>query len=114
MEEPERKSSAVILPRAIFDQDCQVIDEQDEHVVLTSRLLKKLIRDNHGLLMELAVRSHAQRSDVPADAKAATLRQEVAILDDQDKHLVLTVRLPKEFIQKNLGMLSYLSDSCVD
>jgi hypothetical protein len=45
-----------------------IIDEQDEHLVLTLRLLKKLIRDNHELLMELAVRSHAQHGDVTAEA----------------------------------------------
>jgi hypothetical protein len=78
------------------------------------RLLKKLIRNNHELLMELAVRSHAQHGDVPAEAKAAALQQDLAILDDQDNHLVMTLRVPKEFIRKNIGMLNALSESCVD
>jgi hypothetical protein len=78
------------------------------------RLLKKLICDNHQLLMELAVRSLARRGDVLAETKAAALRQDVAIFDDQDEHLVLTLRVPKESIRKNIGILSALSEACVD
>jgi hypothetical protein len=42
------------------------------------------------------------------------LQQDLAILDDQDNHLVLTLRVPKEFIRESRWMLSALSEACVD
>jgi len=42
------------------------------------------------------------------------LRQDSVILDDQDNHLVLTLRVPKEFIRENHWMLSALSKARVD
>jgi hypothetical protein len=114
MKEPQRKSSTVTLPRFLLDEDSDIISDQDEHLVLTVRRLKKLICDNHELLMELAVRSHTPHGDVPAEAKAAALQQDLAILDDQDHHLGMTLRVSKEFIRKNIWMLTAPSESCVD
>ncbi|MDR3486424.1 MAG: hypothetical protein P4M05_16135 [Bradyrhizobium sp.] len=42
------------------------------------------------------------------------MQQDLAILDDQDNHLVLTLRVPKEFIRENRWMLSALSEACMD
>jgi cold shock protein len=116
----EHNSSTFILPLDL----CDIIDDQDEHIVLTLRLLKELIRDNHRLLMALAERSLGRDSDIPTATRAgagaelrtlpvAALQLDSVILDDQDDHLVLTIRLPKEAIRKNLNMLMALSDACV-
>jgi hypothetical protein len=120
----EHNSSTFILPLDLLQQDCDIIDDQDEHIVLTLRLLKELIRDNHRLLMALAERSLGRDSDIPTATRAgagaelrtlpvAALQLDSVILDDQDDHLVLTIRLPKEAIRKNLNMLMALSDACV-
>jgi hypothetical protein len=45
--------SIITLPAAILLQDTVMIDEQENHVVLTLRLPIDLIRDNHATLMAL-------------------------------------------------------------
>jgi hypothetical protein len=122
--ESKDNSGTFVLPRALLRQDVDIIDDQDEHIVLTLRLLKELIRDNHRLLMALAERSIGRDGDIPTATRAgagaefrtlpvAALQLDSVILDDQDDHLVLTIRLPKEAIRKNLNMLMALSAACV-
>jgi hypothetical protein len=124
MQKSEHNSSTFILPLDLLQQDCDIIDDQDEHIVLTLRLLKQLIRDNHLLLMGLAERSLGRDDDMPAVAAGpgpypnfrllpvAALQQDSLILDDQEDHLVLTLRVPKEVIRNNLAVLLALSETC--
>jgi hypothetical protein len=123
MQKSEHNSSRFILPLDLLQQDCDIIDDQDEHIVLTLRLLKEMIRDNHRLLMALAERSLGRDGDIPTATRdgagaefrtlpVTALQQDSLILDDQDNHLVLTLRLPKEAIRKNLNMLMALCDAC--
>jgi hypothetical protein len=42
-----------MLPTGILQQDFDIIDEQENHVVLTVRVPIELIRHNHALLMAL-------------------------------------------------------------
>jgi hypothetical protein len=120
--EPSENNSTFILPRALLEQDCDIIDDQDEHIVLTLRLLKQMIRDNRRLLMGLAERSLGQDGDVatrPGPGEelrllpVQALQMDSVILDTQDDHVVLTVRVPKELIRKNHGILMALSEACV-
>jgi hypothetical protein len=53
------------------------------------------------------------RNSNVAKSGAAALRRDSVILDDQDDHLVLTLRVPKELIRENFCMLGALSDVCV-
>jgi len=56
---------AFVLPTGILQRDFDIIDEQDDHVVLTVRVPLDLIRDNHALwkaLSEIAAKPRA-----PAD-----------------------------------------------
>jgi hypothetical protein len=46
-------AAAIVLPTGILQQDFDIIDEQEDHVVLTVRVPLDLIRDNHALLMAL-------------------------------------------------------------
>lgn len=43
-----------LLPTGILEQDATIIDEQDDHVVLTLRVPISAIRENHALLMALS------------------------------------------------------------
>jgi hypothetical protein len=57
-ENPDAKAdklntSTIVLPAAILQQDAVVIDEQENHVVLTVRLPIDLVRNNHTTLMAL-------------------------------------------------------------
>jgi hypothetical protein len=45
--------AAILLPKGILQQDAVIIDEQDNHVVLTVRLPIDVIRDNQRLLRAL-------------------------------------------------------------
>jgi hypothetical protein len=116
--EPSENNSTFILPRVVLEQDCDIIDDQDEHIVLTLRLLKQLIRDNRQLLMGLA----DEALDVatrPGPGKelcvlpVQAFQQDSVILDNQQDHVVLTLRVPKEVIRKNHEMLMALSEFCV-
>jgi hypothetical protein len=42
--------SAFVLPKGILTEDACIIDEQENHVVLTVRVPLDLIRDNQALL----------------------------------------------------------------
>jgi hypothetical protein len=42
-----------VLPTGILQQDFDIIDEQENHIVLTVRVPIDLIRDNNALLMAL-------------------------------------------------------------
>jgi hypothetical protein len=123
MEKSEHNSSTFILPRDLLQQDCDIIDDQGDHVVLTLRLLKQLIRDNTRLLMGLAERSLGRDGEMPTATRAGpseelrllpvqALQQDSLILDDQGGHLVVTLRVSKELIRKNHGMLLALSETC--
>jgi hypothetical protein len=48
------KPGIITLPAAILQEDACIIDEQENHVVLTVRVPLDLIRDNHALLMALS------------------------------------------------------------
>lgn len=48
------ESAGFMLPTGILQQDISIIDEQENHVILTVRVPINLIRDNHALLMELS------------------------------------------------------------
>ena len=50
----DREKSTYFLPTGILQQDAVVIDEQENHIVLTVRVPLNLIRDNHALLMALS------------------------------------------------------------
>jgi hypothetical protein len=54
MEKPEQNSSTFILRLALLQEDCNIIDEQGDHVVLTIRISKATIRKNYGMLMALS------------------------------------------------------------
>jgi hypothetical protein len=54
MEKSEQNSSTFILPLDLLKQDCDIIDEQDEHIVVTLRLPKAWVRKNHGMLLALS------------------------------------------------------------
>jgi hypothetical protein len=121
MEPSENNSSTFILPRDLLQRDADIIDEQDQHIVLTLRLLKQLIRDNRQLLMGLAERSLGRDGDVatrPGPGPELRLlpvqafQQDSVILDNQADHVVLTLRVPKEVIRKNHSVLMGLSDLC--
>ena len=43
-----------MLPTGILMEDACIIDEQENHVVLTVRVPLDLIRDNHAVLMALS------------------------------------------------------------
>jgi hypothetical protein len=43
-----------VLPTGILMEDACIIDEQENHVVLTVRVPLDLIRDNHAMLMALS------------------------------------------------------------
>jgi hypothetical protein len=45
--------AAIVLPTGILQQDFDIIDEQENHIVLTVRVPIELIRDNRALLMAL-------------------------------------------------------------
>jgi hypothetical protein len=45
--------AAFTLPTGILQEDFDIIDEQENHVVLTVRVPLNLIRDNRALLMAL-------------------------------------------------------------
>jgi hypothetical protein len=45
--------AAIVLPTGILQQDFDIIDEQENHIVLTVRVPIDLIRDNRALLMAL-------------------------------------------------------------
>lgn len=48
------ESASFVLPTGILQQDFDIIDEQENHVVLTVRVPINLIRDNHAQLMALS------------------------------------------------------------
>jgi hypothetical protein len=48
------KPGIITLPAAILQEDAAVIDEQENHIVLTVRVPLDLIRDNYALLMALS------------------------------------------------------------
>src|SRR5882724_346952 len=48
------ESPGFVLPTGILQQDVNIIDEQENHVVLTVRVPLNLIRDNHAMLMALS------------------------------------------------------------
>ena len=50
----ELNPAAIVLPKGILMEDACIIDEQENHIVLTERLPIDLIRDNHALLMALS------------------------------------------------------------
>jgi hypothetical protein len=54
MENSEQNSSTFILPLALLQEDCNIIDEQGDHIVLTLRVPKEWIRKNHAVLMALS------------------------------------------------------------
>jgi len=59
------RPSLLCCPTGILQRDFDIIDEQDDHVVLTVRVPLDLIRDNHALwkaLSEIAAKPRA-----PAD-----------------------------------------------
>jgi hypothetical protein len=49
----DKSSGGFMLPTAILQQDAVVIDEQENHIVMTLRLPIDVIRDNHTTLMAL-------------------------------------------------------------
>ncbi len=57
------KPGVFVLPTGILQEDAVIIDNQEDHIVLTLRVSKDLIRDNHSLLMallEIATRRPAE------------------------------------------------------
>jgi hypothetical protein len=54
-----------VLPVVALQQDSLILDDQDNHLVLTLRISKQVIRDNHRLLMALAERSLGRDGDIP-------------------------------------------------
>jgi hypothetical protein len=50
----DKTSGVFMLPRAILQQDAVVIDEQENHIVMTLRLPIDVIRDNLTTLMALS------------------------------------------------------------
>jgi hypothetical protein len=63
-------TTAVVLPAGILQRDFDIIDEQENHVVLTVRVPLDLIRDNHPLLMALSEIATGKRM-VPAEPDAS-------------------------------------------
>jgi hypothetical protein len=57
---PDRRSdvppnpTAFVLPVGLLQQDADIIDDQENHIVLTLRLPKEVIRSNRALLRALA------------------------------------------------------------
>jgi hypothetical protein len=54
----ELNPAAIMLPKGILQQDFDIIDDQENHIVLTVRVPKNLIRDNQRLwqaLSEIAI-----------------------------------------------------------
>jgi len=56
---------AFVLPTGILQQDFDIIDEQENHIVLTVRVPLDLIRDNRALWMALL--EMAERPTAPAE-----------------------------------------------
>jgi hypothetical protein len=50
----EAGATGFVLPVGILQQDSSIIDEQDDHLVLTIRISKEAIRNNHLLLKALS------------------------------------------------------------
>jgi hypothetical protein len=65
---------AIMLPAAVLRQDAVIIDEQENHIVLTVRVPLDWIRDNHATLMalcEIATGKPAEPDDDDAPAPEA-------------------------------------------
>jgi hypothetical protein len=50
----ELNPAAIMLPKGILQQDFDIIDDQENHIVLTVRVPKNLIRDNQRLWQALS------------------------------------------------------------
>jgi hypothetical protein len=66
------KPGIITLPAAILQEDAVVIDEQEDHIVMTLRVPLDLIRDNHPLLMALSEIATGKRM-VPAEPEKGDL-----------------------------------------
>jgi hypothetical protein len=64
--------TTVVLPAGILQQDADIIDDQENHTVLTLRIPKQVIRSNRALLSALIEMAAA---DDDALAKAAAEAQ---------------------------------------
>jgi len=62
---------AFVLPTGILQQDFNIIDEQEDHIVLTVRVPLDLIRDNRPLLMALL--QIAEKPRPPAEPEEGDL-----------------------------------------
>lgn len=109
--------AAFTLPLGILQQDFEIIDEQENHVVLTARLLIDMIRDNVPFLMALSeiVTGTTPRPPVePEGAEfvmpAGILQQDAVIIAEQEDHIVMTVRLSIDLIRDNRPLLMALSE----
>jgi hypothetical protein len=60
------------LPAAVLQQNAVVIDEQENHIVLTVRVPRDWIRDNHPTLMALCEIATGKRM-VPAEPEKGDL-----------------------------------------
>jgi hypothetical protein len=54
MTQADKLNTTFVLPTAILQEDACVIDEQENHIVLTVRVPLDLIRNNHPVLMALS------------------------------------------------------------
>ena len=50
----ELNAATIVLPKGILQQDMEIIDEQESHIVLTLRVPIDWIRKNHAMLMALS------------------------------------------------------------
>ena len=62
-----------MLPTGILQQDMDIIDEQENHIVLTLRVPIDWIRKNHAMLMAL---SEIVKSRPPAEPEEGDLDEE--------------------------------------
>jgi hypothetical protein len=69
------KRGIITLPAAILQQDFEIIDEQENHVVLTVRVPLDLIRNNQPSLMALVEIATGKRM-VPVEPEARDLDEE--------------------------------------
>jgi hypothetical protein len=54
MKKSKDNSGVIMLPAELLQQDIVIIDDQDDHIVLTVRISKATILKNHALLMALS------------------------------------------------------------
>jgi hypothetical protein len=65
-------TTTIMLPAGILQQDAVVIDEQENHIVMTLRLPIDVIRDNQTTLMALIEIATGKRM-VPAEPEKGDL-----------------------------------------